>query len=380
MTSTDEILQASKPHANTTARRKPARSRFRFSLDGFTLLIIIGLVGFAAWHSGTNLLYLIFAILITFFLLQGLVIKTNIARLSATLHAPETVTAGHPFAATFEVQNHKRLFPSHGLRLTSNSPDFHAPVVFAASIPPHNSISLPADCTALRRGYHTLSAATLQSRYPFGFTVRTVQLPLHHPPILALPATYPVSRLASQLPAGLGERESRVKGQGTDLYGLRDYEPGEHSRHIHWRASARAQKLVVAEHLREERHQVLLRLNNSLPAENHQDVSDSFENAIILTASLARHYLDKDYEVGLATASAHYHPGSGSQQLLQILRHLAVIQLVPPAPVPGQSHNSVSITFCDPELQPQHQPSQHQLDARAWHPPGPSTATPAGLV
>lgn len=62
-------------------------------------------------------------------------------------------------------------------------------------------------------------------------------------------ATLPMRRSASRASArdSLGAARSLVRGTGTDLRELRDHLPGDPFKHIAWRASARAGKLVVKE-------------------------------------------------------------------------------------------------------------------------------------
>lgn len=62
-------------------------------------------------------------------------------------------------------------------------------------------------------------------------------------------ATLPMRRSASRTSArdSLGAARSLVRGTGTDLRELRDHLPGDPFKHIAWRASARAGRLVVKE-------------------------------------------------------------------------------------------------------------------------------------
>src|SRR5690606_16926720 len=143
--------------------------------------------------------------------------------------------------------------------------------------------------------------------------------------ILILPQTWPVHSVAVKIPTGFGDQESQVRGSGTDLYGLREYVAGEPARHVHWRTSARAQKLMIAEYTREERRQITLVLDNSTPNPVDAAQANAFENAITLTASLARHLIESGYEVGLLTQNVSIEPGQSPKHLSDILKHLAVL-------------------------------------------------------
>src|SRR5690606_28202473 len=124
------------------------------------------------------------------------------------------------------------------------------------------------------------------------------------------------------MPAGLGDQESNVRGSGTDLYGLRQYVEGEPARNVHWRTSARAQKLMIAEYTREERRQTVLILDNAAPPEDHPHLFDAFENAVTLAASMSKSLMDGGFEVGLITQERRIEPGQGNARLTEILRVL----------------------------------------------------------
>jgi len=82
--------------------------------------------------------------------------------------------------------------------------------------------------------------------------------PISLPPIWTATATGGADRATTR----------RKSHQGTDLYGVREYVPGDDLRHIHWKVSAHANQLVIAE--REERRSlaatVILDLSRSVHA------------------------------------------------------------------------------------------------------------------
>lgn len=344
-------MQSGAPvHTGTfSARKKPvrqwARFRFRITAEGVMLLLVVILVGFAAWHSGTNLLYLIFSLLISMYLLHGFSMSLNLARLSVSETLPETVIAGEPFELTVSLSNKKRFFGSRGIRVSYATTHWRRPVgsVYFITIPRLGSQDLSFTLTAPSRGIFRLESAAISTQYPLGFEERS-QIYQISREILVLPATWPVGSVALKIPKGFGDQESEVRGAGADLYGLRDYVEGEPVRHVHWRTSARAQKLIIAEYTREERRQVMLVLNNGIDSKRHLEVSESFENAVILAASMARHLNDEGFEVGLITLDRVMAPRQGMAHVTEMLRHLALIQLQEPGELKIPDH-AVEITF-----------------------------------
>lgn len=359
--------------ASKAAKLSPAATRFKFriTLEGVILLIVIMLVGFAAWHSGTNLLYLIFSILIALYLVHGFMMSVNLSSLQQEEIVPETVVAGQPFDVGVRLTNSKRLAPTSAITLfhTLDNNRKKLGSAYFATIPPQESRESYYSAVIHRRGLYRLTTGVISTRYPFGFEER-MQLRQVNSDILVLPPTYSVAALAANLPFGFGDQDSTVRGTGTELYGLREYVPGEHARHVHWRTSARAQKVMVAEFTRDERRQVILFLNNTIMSElRDTKIEKSFENAIILTASVARHLINAGFEVGLVTSDTTLPVGQGSTHLLSLLRHLAVIELESLRPVHVAGESVLQITYHKYRETPETAGNVLKIDSTQWRPP-----------
>lgn len=312
-------------------RRRGRGQQFGVTAEGYMMMLFGLLVGFAAWHSGTNLLYLLFAILVTVCILHSFLLSLNMHGLGAEEELPELGVVGQAFDVVVRVRNRKRLLGSMGLLVSHRWMDGEggAGSTFFMRIPPGAAVDQSYGVVAHRRGFLRMERMVISSRYPFGFEQRRRSW-RREGAVLIVPRTFPVGRMASQMAAGFGELESAQRGSGTDLYGLREYVQGEPARHVHWRISARVQKLMVAEYTREERRQVMLALDNG--SENGSvETAESFERAIVLTASLARHWIDQGYEVGLTTLDGVIAPAVGAGQMTRILKHLALLELRPKA-------------------------------------------------
>ncbi|MEK7313310.1 MAG: DUF58 domain-containing protein, partial [Deltaproteobacteria bacterium] len=109
------------------------------------------------------------------------------------------------------------------------------------------------------------------------------------------------------------------KGEGTQLYGIRDYAAFDDSRRIHWKASAKAARLLQKEFERERQKKAVVIL------ENYDDDGENFEKAVDMAASLAVRFLKLGYSVGLKTLSKELPCSSGQAHLERILYGLAVI-------------------------------------------------------
>jgi uncharacterized protein (DUF58 family) len=139
------------------------------------------------------------------------------------------------------------------------------------------------------RGVYPLFPATLATGFPFGlWRTRTVESDgqvLVWPEIIPLPAP---AADAGRPMHGQTER-ARRSGQHGEFYGTRPHRPGESLRRVHWKQSARHDRLIVWEARAVAKASVVLLLETA--AEVHAAAgpgrSDSLEKTLSVGASLA---------------------------------------------------------------------------------------------
>jgi len=136
-----------------------------------------------------------------------------------------------------------------------------------------------------------------------------------------------------------GALESLAKGRGQDLYALRDYQPRDSSRHVHWKASARLGSLMVREFTREDDCRILLVLDPHLSPEDASLLKLSipvtinrFERAITICASLAWHFYENNSLLQFRSAGFETTLAPADEIIFSILERLAVAQPLPPDP------------------------------------------------
>ncbi len=192
------------------------------------------------------------------------------------------------------------------------------------------------DLTASRRGVHLLGPHHLATGDLFGFfsTEGTGTEVLQ---IVVFPRIVPLRHLP--LPRrdffGIPGAESPVKDP-VYILGTREYQHGRPARYIHWKASARHQRLQEKLFEPTEQEKVLLAVDVEAFAD--QEAAEDFERMLEAAASLAVH-LDRDgYAVGLVvngTVTGGKAPavpiGRGPDQLPSILEVLARLDRQPAA-------------------------------------------------
>ncbi len=109
---------------------------------------------------------------------------------------------------------------------------------------------------------------------------------------------------------------------GGEFLNLRDYEPGDDLRRVHWRSTARQQRLMVRQNEARRRTPVLVMLDVRPGRHDHA----SFERAVEATASIvnACELAQRPYELVLSTGVPI--GASGRRHLTSIMDELAVVQ------------------------------------------------------
>ncbi|HUX88160.1 MAG TPA: DUF58 domain-containing protein [Chloroflexota bacterium] len=220
-------------------------------------------------------------------------------------------------------------FPRLWIEFTDQGtlPDYYAGRVFDLGISGQRSWNLEAPCR--RRGLYEFGPARVASSDPFGFFRTTRQLgPVRS--ILVYPATVDVAGLT--LPAGQlfgGDRRRTGWHQTTPhVSGTREYQPGDPVRHVHWRSTAHAGRLMVKEFDLEPIADIWLILDLHAEVQRGEGDDSTEEYGVTIAASLARHFLKDGRSVGLiGIASQHLIvPADRSErQLRKVLEELAVV-------------------------------------------------------
>jgi uncharacterized protein (DUF58 family) len=182
-----------------------------------------------------------------------------------------------------------------------------------------------------------LAAAETRHRAPQTVAVYPHLTPLRHLPRPVRTQTF------------VGNYVSPAQGEGIEPGDIRPFTPGDHIRHVNWRATLRLGTLHVTQHHRERNADVVLLLDTlSAVGPEGQTVVDMAARG---AADLAAAYLGRKDRVGLIEYGGQLRwvkPGSGRAQLQRLLDTLldaAVVftyvtrdlDLVPPRILPPQA-------------------------------------------
>jgi uncharacterized repeat protein (TIGR01451 family) len=158
---------------------------------------------------------------------------------------------------------------------------------------------------AERRGRHPVGPARVESADPLGLWsfVRGAGTVTE---LAVYPTPLPLRRVFWEDAAVSGvdsQEAAQRRGSGMEFHGVREYQPGDELRHVHWRTTARRGTLSVAEYAQgASRDTVLaLDLSRSAYADTGADVQGALECAVTLAASAAAYLLRRGHAVRLLT-------------------------------------------------------------------------------
>lgn len=335
------------------ARRTPLRwfayrIEHKLTRGGWLYIGGIFVVALAALNTGNNLLFLILSSLIASILMSGILSSVVLSGVDLECELPEHIFAGNPVFALFELRNEKQTLPSFSLRVEGHSKGkakgkkkadssaiLKRPVYFPY-VPRRDSARQRVEITFSRRGVYRQDAFQIVSRFPFGLLQKAhrVELPLE---AIVYPSVEPTEEFYEILPLISGELESYARGRGHDLYSLRDYQPSDDARFVHWKATARSGSLKVREFAREDERRVLLIFDPycstaALGASTRED-AERFERGVKLCASLAWHFYETNALLQFRAPGAETRLAPAGEIVFEILRSLACIE---PAGAPSE--------------------------------------------
>ena len=195
-----------------------------------------------------------------------------------------------------------------------------------ASVEPGESVAHRYELTCWRRGVFRLGPLVARWGDPFGLTERELQLAdafdvIVHPRI-EMAEDHPLTRLWEDPP--FRPPVSKPWPHGMEFYGMRRYAPGDDIRKIVWRAFARTGELLVRESEQGITDKLVVIFDQDEAYHSKGIVSESFEAACRVAASLGVHHLREGYSITLEGSTERLAgPLRGPTAQIQLLDALA---------------------------------------------------------
>lgn len=346
---------------------------FEFTTGGAIMLVLILIVGFSAWNTGNNLLFLVLSFLIAAMAVGFLAGSISLRKLDVTMRFPETIFAGEPTPILVSMNNRKRLFPAFSTVVEVRGKERERSIAAADldAILPKWAASRVGRAPVVRRtlnhfvhlGAREIAEAKTQhifpnrgrllikdfelsTKFPFGFFRHRRRLPAREAELIVFPKIVDVVADTGQQPLDFGKRTSSKRGVGQDLLSLRDYQPQDDLRRIDWKATARTQQLTVREFAAEDEKRVTIifdtrlrqnedkkvKLREKLDAEQSGKpvvASEQFEAGAALAASLLTRFSQDNAEIRLVINGEASELAAGRPHLYETLKLLSLAEPSP---------------------------------------------------
>ena len=298
-------------------------------------------IGFAALNTGNNLLYLVFSLMLAFLVLSGVLSESALRVIEIVRRLPREVYAGAPNAVRLELRNvlkkvgafaivvEDRVFSEGADRVNRRAST--AGRVFTLRVGAGETVARRYALTPERRGTLDFAPVRISTRFPFGLFVKSRSLDLGGS-ALVYPALHPEGPGPARFEAAQeGEAERFGSATGSNVAGVRAFQPGDPLRRVHWKSSLRRGALLVLQ-LEDERDAEveveLLTRSNGLSGDRDEA---SFEWRVSRAATEVVTHLDAGLRVGLHTEAKRIAAASGARQRERLLVFLARIEPQEPA-------------------------------------------------
>ncbi|MCA9793747.1 MAG: DUF58 domain-containing protein [Candidatus Eremiobacteraeota bacterium] len=270
------------------------RSALRYGLGRgteFTLAAMAVVLFLVATNTQTGWLYLVCAVLLGLLGLGFVGSRRQIRGLEVHCRLLGTQQVGQPARLEVSVENRGTRTRYHLLVSRQAQPWEMLPGPqhqLIETLAPGQTLSVTLAARPAVRGQHQFGGLSLSSSAPLGY-FPAVRALVDSQPFTVYPQTFDLpsrATLAEGARFAAHETSARQAGSSQDLRRLRDYQPGEDRRFVHWPSSARTGELMVREFARPLSPGLVLMLANLEGSQVGPYPDTAFEAAIKLAASL----------------------------------------------------------------------------------------------
>lgn len=355
---------------------------FEITSGGAIVAALFAIVGFSAWNTGNNLLFLVLAFIAAAIIVGFAAGSLSLRKIEVRMRFPEAIFAGEPTRILINIDNRKLILPAVSVvmevRGTEQTESIAAseyrkllPGFFAEKLakPPvvrkplghftflksRDSAEAVVNYVFPVRGRFLIRDFELSTRFPFSFFCHRRRLNARETELFVFPA---IEKLGSEIDDALpqtGKLASMRKGSGQDLLALREYRPNDDQRRIDWKATARSKSLIVKEFAAEDDLRAAIYLDPRIRAADFRfsnvremlaaesagtlfPLSERFEKGVSLAASLLAHLNGLQAETRITVGERSGRFGVGASHLIDSLRVLAVAM---PVEVKGDGEREI---------------------------------------
>jgi len=251
-------------------RQKFPYKKISITKCGMYYVLMLLIIGYAAFNSGNNLIYLIFAISLSLFGASSFLAKENLKDIECELETPEEIYAKKDTLIVLEMLNRSRR------RKFFIGVEAFSKQAYIDTMTGKTRINFRVRFE--KRGKIRANTIDISSSYPFGFFLREKQIKIEKEMYV-----FPEIR-GVKVKTCLGEigSKNKMNNEG-EFYSLEDYQDFMDARRISWKVSARANMEMIVNLSTYEEEKIHIVFNNSKRLYSESE----FEEAVVKVASLA---------------------------------------------------------------------------------------------
>ncbi len=340
------------------------RRRISITSEGWYYLVLLAFLLAAAMLREINLLLLLAALLSGPMLLCWRLVVITLRGLEVRRHMPRGVCAGDLLVVDLEVANRRKRTTSWALvveeeivRLNGADEAPVRPAVFFSHVEPGDTRRREYRGRLPQRGRYRVGPLKLSTRFPFGLFRGTlidsrVDTLTVYPRLGRLTAAWRSRRRESH--EGTQRRQLGQARASGDFFGVREWQAGDSRRWIHWRSSARHQKLIVRQFEQQRHRDVAVLLDLWQPAGARAADRENVELAISFAATIVADACRRggsNLLVAIGGEGLGLCGGSASPPVMEeIMAQLAVAEASPAASLAGLASAVMPKVSADAEV------------------------------
>lgn len=283
--------------------------------EGLRFALLLGIVAFAAYNTKNNLLYLMLSVGIAAVLVCVIAGHGSLRKLSVARFERPDAYAGIVFIERFELVSSGRWFGAFGV-------DVEGGADHASCILPGASHVCRVERLYPRRGRYAGEPIEVRTRFPFGL-LRVTRKLVAERELIVYPRVRAVDTKALT-PARNGLLSNvRHRRPGDEFYRLREYVPGDHIHHIHWRTSAKLDRMMVRELAEDEQERLAI---GFVPLLADERDPGEFEVLVSAAASLVSQVSSSGSPFRFLSEAFEWPPADALEQARRVLAYLAEVE------------------------------------------------------
>lgn len=300
-------------------------SGFRLSLTrwGGLFLLMVIMLGFAAVNTGNNGLMSLVGVALGSYVISGVWSRQVLGKIRIKVDFPNEIFASRPVDCLVKVENLSRIFPAYGLVISDVDGN---PVAGIHRVDRGEEVSLVFPQVFLRRGWQEAGPWRVEVLLPLAFFRKSKEV-VQARRILVYPEIRQ-GRLRRAEIEGLsrGARHWKGRGREGEVFQLRDFNEADEARQIHWKQSARQDRLIATDRRRPVDRPLVLRVDpEDVDPANSQECAD-FERLISAVATEILRSLGRSEELVLIIGDRKLGPENDRKHAPLFLLALAELE------------------------------------------------------